>query len=206
MSWVGVLPWLLVGAMGYAQAQPADSKSELDISVQLRRLDAQRNDLARQIQEDENTCHDRFAVNDCLKAARIRNLEKNADLRRQQESLNDLQRQRDGQERMRQLEEKKSQHEQGLRDATARPDAPAEQGVTGKNADKRQHHQGIETGRGSNRMGNNEGVRPQPGASVESQQVHQRKLQDAERRRQERDKRIAEKAGSRRSAPLPAAP
>lgn len=202
---VVVLSWLLIGAMGHLQAQPV-LMSELDISAQQRQLDVQRKDLARQTQEDNNACHDRFAVNDCLKAARMRNQEKNAELRRRQESLNDLQRQRNGQERIFQLEEKKLSHEQGLRDAAARPDARAERGAQGKNGDTRQPQHGNESGRGSIKSGNGDVVRPQPAAAGESQQVYQRKLQDAERRRQERDKRVAEKAGAKRSAPLPAAP
>ena len=206
MRWFVVLPWLLVAAIGSVQAQPSVSKNEMDIAAQQRRLDAQRSDLARQTQEEESACNSRFAVNDCLKAVRLRSLERNADIRRQQASLNDIQRQRDGQEKIRQLEEKKLQHEQGLRDAAARSNESPGLETQGKNADQRQVQQGNERSQASNRIADRDAVRPQPAVSAESQQMYQRKLQEAERRRQERDKRIAEKAGGKRLAPLPAAP
>lgn len=206
MRWVAVLPWLLVGVLGHVLAQPVFSKNDTDIAAQQRQLDTQRGEIARQTLEEESDCHNRFAVNDCLKAARLRSLERSAEIRRQQAILNDFQRQRDGEERIRQLQDKKLQHQQGLRDAATRSTDSPERGVEGKTGEKRQPQQGVERERASNRTADSDTDRPQPAVSVDSQQVYQRKLQEAERRRQERDRRIAEKAGNKRSAPLPAAP
>ena len=200
-----VLAWLLVCALGQVHAQPAESGGGPDINVQQRRLDTLRHDIAQQAHEEDRACHERFAVNDCLKAARARNLEKTADIRRQQERLNDFQRRQRGAEKIRHQEDMTAQHEQGLRDAAARSDLRAESGHEGKNGDLRHPVRGTAGGNPPAGVAERAAVRLQPPTQVDRQE-YQRKLQDAEKRRQERDKRLRERANSKPPAPLPAAP
>jgi colicin import membrane protein len=184
---------LVVGALAQVHAQPAESGANPDITVQQQRLDTQRQQAAQQAHDDERACQERFAVNDCLKAARARNLEKTADIRRQQERLNDLQRKQRGEEKIRQHEEKSAQHEQVLRDAEHKTSRVTDAKGDAKNG----HASTVAIQRAA--------VHTQPTAPV-GRQEYQRKLQDAEKRRQERDKRLSKKASGKSPAPLPAAP
>jgi len=204
MKWI-VQAGLIACVVGQVHAQPAESGADSDTTVQQQRLDMLRLNAAQQAYEDERVCHERFAVNDCLKAARVRSLEKSADIRRQQERLNDLQRRQRGEEKIRQQAEKAAQHAQDLRDAAARSDLRAEPSHDGRSGDQRHAVRGTDGGGPPARAVDKTTAHSQPTESV-NRQAYQRKLQEAEERRRERDKRLTEKASAKPPAPLPAAP
>ena len=69
-------------------------------------ISAERSQVEAAFRLQEKGCYSKFAVNDCLKAARAQRRETLADLKRQETSLNDADRKRKGAERQRALEEK----------------------------------------------------------------------------------------------------
>ena len=88
----------LVPALALAQ--------EEDTAATRARITAERSRLDAAYRAQEKECYRKFAVNDCLKAARAQRREALADLNRQETSLNDAERKRKGAERQRELEEK----------------------------------------------------------------------------------------------------
>lgn len=195
---------ILVLVPAHAQADAAIIDSS--IAVQQQRLDALRQQTLQQGQEEERACEERFAVNDCLKAAQARNRRKMADIRRQQESLHDLQRKQRGDAQSRRQDEKKLEHAQKLRDATTNQDTatgtvPVREQGDAHDPQSRTAQSGkpLESSREKERTA-------VEGGTASNRQAYQRKLQDAELKRQERDKRLKEKAGSKPALPLPSAP
>jgi colicin import membrane protein len=79
----------------------ADGEQRARIAVERQRAEA----LFR---EQEKACYARFAVNDCLAAAKAHRRQVLADLRRQEVSLNDAQRKRRAAEHLRAVEERSS--------------------------------------------------------------------------------------------------
>lgn len=200
-----VLAWLAVCFFGPLHALATELGSESESSQQQRRIDMLRYDAAQQAHEEERVCQQRFAVNDCLKAARARNLEKTAEIRKQQERLNDLQRVRRGEEKIRAHEERTAQHELDVREAATRLGARVEPKLAAKNDDQQRSTSDAEVHSRSHGSAEGATTRSQQ-VAPSSRQDYQRKVQEAEKRRQERDKRIAEKVGGKRPAPLPAVP
>lgn len=125
-SWLRllVLPALWAGAVSWAQVADAPAGS---LQAERARIVAERSRTAARFAAEERACHQRFAVNDCLKANRVWQREVLDDLRRQEVLLNDGERQRKAAEQLRKLDNKQDAR---ARDAAARPEAPAERQPT----------------------------------------------------------------------------
>ncbi len=91
-------------------------------AAQLARIASERSVAESAFRAQEKACYGKFAVTDCLNAARAQRREKLADLRRQEMSLNDAQRKRKAAEHLRAIEERSSpekQHQDAQRRASA---------------------------------------------------------------------------------------
>jgi colicin import membrane protein len=88
-----------------AQTEPADDAERT-------RIAAEREQADTRFVAQEKSCYRKFAVNDCLKAARAQRRERLADLRRQQLSLNDAERRRRSADRVHGLERSAEQREE----------------------------------------------------------------------------------------------
>ena len=88
-----------------AQDEPAES-------AQRARIAAERGQAEAAFRAQEKACYAKFAVNDCLKAAKAHRRQVLADLRRQEISLNDAQRKRRAAEQLRAVEERSSPEKQ----------------------------------------------------------------------------------------------
>ncbi|MDE2416747.1 MAG: hypothetical protein KGN32_02985 [Burkholderiales bacterium] len=199
---------ILLGVLSLvpASAQPVGATVDSSIAVQQQRLDALRQQIIQQGREEERACQEKFAVNDCVKAARARDREKLTSIRRQQESLHDLQRKQRGEEQSRRQEEKKLEHTQKLRDAGANPGPEASAVPAPKQRDaQRLPLPVVESGKSLESSRQSKQAAVEQGATG-NRQAYERKLQDAELKRQERDKRLKEKAAGKPTVPLPSAP
>lgn len=87
------------------------------------RIRSERARIEAAFAEQEKACYSRFAVNDCIDDARARRRAGLADLRRQEVSLNDQERKRKADERLREVQER--QAEQARRQQAAPAPAPA---------------------------------------------------------------------------------
>ena len=79
-------------------AQPADGDAERA------RIASERARVEAEFEQAHRACYARFAVNDCISDARATRREQLADLRRQELALNDAERRRRGEERLRDIE------------------------------------------------------------------------------------------------------
>lgn len=110
-----LLAFLLLGFAAAASAQ--------DAGVERERITAERAKVEAAFGEQEKACYGKFSVNDCVDAARGKRRQALADLRRQEIHLNDAQRKRKADERLRELEQRKA--EQPQRPPPSAPEAQA---------------------------------------------------------------------------------
>ena len=94
----GVLPVL-------AQTEPA-------VAAERARIAAERSQADTRFAAQEKACYRKFAVNDCLQAARSQRREVLSDLRRQELSLNEAERKGRAAERVRSIDERNSAQQQ----------------------------------------------------------------------------------------------
>lgn len=104
-----------------AAAQDADGGT-----AAMERIKADRGRVEAIFRAEEKACYGKFAVNDCLNAARARRRQALADLRRQEVLLNDAERRRRAAERLREMEERTSAENQ-RKEAEQRAAAAARQ-------------------------------------------------------------------------------
>jgi colicin import membrane protein len=98
-----LLFWLAAASLAQAAlAQDVDAPA----AAERARIAAERSQVEASFRTQEKDCYGKFAVNDCLSAARARRREAISDLRRQEISLNDADRKRKGAERQRAIEER----------------------------------------------------------------------------------------------------
>jgi colicin import membrane protein len=99
-----VLLALFVICLGSA----ALAQEESGVAAQRARIAGERKDAEAAFAARQKQCYLKFAVNDCVRAAKSQRREKLADLRRQEISLNDAERKRKAAERSGALEERSS--------------------------------------------------------------------------------------------------
>ncbi len=105
MSWREIAIILIAGYAVLARAE-TQKEPESGVEMERARIDAARRAVEQRMAADEADCHRKFAVNDCLSAARSQRRGALADLRRQEVALNDGQRRMAAARRQQQLDEK----------------------------------------------------------------------------------------------------
>lgn len=198
-----ILVWACV-SLGNLCAQSTGPDEGVSQGAAQGRLDERREQSHRQARIDELGCHEQFAVSDCLKAARLRNLERLAQVRKDEAELHSIQRKQRAEEALRLQAEKKEEYERRRQEAAARsassnpsrsPRAELEVGPTAEQA-------GHTTGDDKQGPVKESSHRAKPADRAE----YQRKVLEAQKRRDDRDKRVRDKAGAKQPVPLPAAP
>ncbi len=102
-------PALLLAAL---LALPAAAQVPADEANERARITAERSRVEAEFEAGHKACYGRFAVNDCIDAAKSRRREALADLRRQEVSLNDAERRRRAAERLAEIEARKQEQAQ----------------------------------------------------------------------------------------------
>ncbi len=187
-----------------AQAQDQAKQPTAVSSEDYQRIDAERTRESANLDAQEAACYQRFAVNDCLKKVQSRRIALLADLRRQEARLHERERQILGTEALQRLEQKALERKQ------RQDDIQAEGGVDGAQ-DKLQEQLGKQAEHAAKAASGSAPVAtPLPTGPTAAQQAqarasYERKQADAERKRQELAKRLAEKA-AKPVKPLPVPP
>lgn len=99
---------------GWAQ-QPADDAAERE------RISAGRRQAEADFEEAHKACYRKFAVNDCIGEAKVRRREVLAQLRRQELALNEVERRRKSEERLRDLAEREAEQRERIATPAAAP-------------------------------------------------------------------------------------
>lgn len=185
-------------------------------AAQRARIAAERGQAEAAFRAEEKACYGKFAVNDCLSAAKAHRRQVLADLRRQEISLNDAQRKRKAAEHLRAIEERSSAEKQ-QQQAEQRARALAEQrDREAAAAQKAADHASGEAPRAARAADRQEqAARRQAEASAARSQRaeeaaqnlkrRQERLVEAQERKASQDKRLAERKKPA-AKPLPAAP
>jgi colicin import membrane protein len=97
-----------------------------DVAAARERISAARSQAEAEFKVQEKACYQRFAVNDCLQAARTQRRTGLAELRREEIALNDAERQRKAAERLKSQEERAAERAQS-QDASRPAEAAARQ-------------------------------------------------------------------------------
>lgn len=197
---------------------PLGSLSQEDegSAAQRARIAAERGQAEATYQAQEKECYRKFAVTDCLNAAKAERRQVLADLRRQEISLNDAERKRKAAEHLRSIEQRSSSEKQrqqanqgakGLGEYREREALAARKAADKASADAsrpaRAAAQQEEVARRQAEAGADRSRRAEEAA----QNVKRRKerLAQAEERRASRDKRLAERTKPP-ADPLPTTP
>lgn len=157
-------------------------------AAERQRIQAERARAESVFAAEEKICWGKFAVNDCIDAAKSRRREALADLRRQEISLNDADRKRKAAERLREIEERKAQQ-------PAPPVQPKQQPV----AEPRVQAPRPRDPEPAERKA---ATPPQPDTR-ENLRRHQARLEEAQEHKGKVERRAAERKKAPRPLPVP---
>jgi len=174
------------------------------LAAEQARIVAEREQADATYRQEEKACYGKFAVNDCLKAAKTKRREAHAALRRQEVSLNDADRQRKAATRLREVEERAATpappRPQAVPPLSGRVDESAakEASRQAQAASRQQRSQEHQAGKTAERE-------ERKNAAPVNQQRHEARLQQAAERRARLDKRLADRKKPA-AQPLPLEP
>lgn len=193
---------LLGSALGLG-AQEEDAFAAQKATIATERSDAEAAFLAQ-----EKVCYGKFAVNDCVNAARVKRREALADLRRREISLNDAERRRRAAERLRDIDRRNPSEAQpnpaGQGDRQTRASTKGVEGAARAASAPAQALQRAE--RAEREKSSKEAARAQKAGEAETHRhLQQVKLEEAQERRAKLEKRLAERKKPA-AQPLPVPP
>lgn len=203
-------PLALALCSAWAQADPAREQARVQAETRAKaereRIAAERGQVEAEFGRAQAQCYQKFAVNDCVAAARTKRYEALADLRRQEVSLNDEERKQRAADRLRELDERNSA-EQRQREQERRAKAQADQQAReARAADKAR--QAAETAAAAKERAA-QGPRQKPERELpdteENARRHEERVKEAQEHRANVEARAASKAG-RQVKPLPVPP
>jgi hypothetical protein len=93
---------------------------DIDEAAERARISAERSRVEAGFEQAQKACYAKFAVSDCIAAARSKRRDALADLRRQEVTLNDAERRRRAEERVRDLESRQAEREKQREEAAAK--------------------------------------------------------------------------------------
>lgn len=195
-----------------AMGQTAGSAAE---PTERERIGAERARAQARYASEEAACYRKFAVNDCLNAAKAERRGVLADLRRQEISLNDAERKRRGAQQMRRIEDKasleKQQQAASQRERARQEQQSREQRAVEKSGDRAQKQAGegdkrkSYEGKQQSRL-DEQAARAEKAASAAAERNrYNDKLKDAQERKARREQKRAE-PGKPPAKPLPTPP
>lgn len=206
MKHIAFLLTVLCGTATLAQPAPAAvDASPAAIARERSRIEAERRREDARFAAEEAACHQRFAVNDCLREVRVRRRAVFEDLRRQEIALNDAERRDRGAEQLRRTEDRMApraqQEEADRREAARREQRERDERAAAKRAEREQADAGR-TVRAPRQPASGSG--PDGAAQAENRRRFEAKQREAQERKAQRDKALADKAGKPPVQPLPA--
>jgi colicin import membrane protein len=193
----------------------ARAQDDAGVASQRARIANERSEAEAAFRTRQKECYRKFAVNDCLNAAKSQRRAKLGDLRRQEISLNDAERKRRAAERSGSLEERSSSEKQEA-EAQRRARAAAQENDrkqrAAEKATRRASDEALGAKPGEQRKGSEEATRRKAEAQARraseaaaNAQRYQQHLQDAQAHKEAVEKQSAEKKNPT-AKPLPVPP
>lgn len=186
--------WFALLALGVAfcaWGQEGASHGIASVGLERSRIDAQRRQALVAFVAEEHACQSRFAVSACVRDLGLRRNALLAELKRQEASLNDAERLKRGADQIKRAEEKSAERVRSEQDATETSSSAQLEKKAAQDA-KLRVHQKPKSGSGSQaRESKKEGVLSEA-AINENRLAYARKLDAANKRKLEREKRLSE--------------
>jgi colicin import membrane protein len=169
-------------------------------SLQQQKIDALKQQAGAYFDTLEQACMDRFAVNDCLKDVKRRRLARMAEIKREELVLHNAQRKQRGIEQNARIEQKAIDR-LALEEENAAASSPEKtEAKRLEQTEKQRAHAAQASGSQPQRPGAAASSGLTSAEENENRAAYLQKLQDAEKKRQERAKRLSEKGSA---TPLP---
>ena len=175
------------------QAQDQVSRGDIEILMQ------QKNEAFDQLERD---CYQKFAVNDCVKEVNAKRRLELADLKRQDALLSASERTQRATEQLQRLEQKKREAQERSEEAHAIDAAAEKQKKQLLHEKSEQHKQKLTQSTATQRTVKIKEAKS-PALIQKNQTDQQSKITEANRRRAERDKRLAERDLTIQGLPKP---
>ena len=175
------------------QAQDQVSRGDIEILMQ------QKNEAFDQLERD---CYQKFAVNDCVKDVNAKRRLELADLKRQDALLSATERTQRATEQLQRLEQKKREAQERSEEAHAIDAAAEKQKKQLLHEKSEQHKQKLTQSTAAQRTVKIKEAKS-PALIQKNQTDQQSKITEANRRRAERDKRLAERDLTIQGLPKP---
>lgn len=195
---------LALTTMAFPLPAPAQAPEQKQLAAEQARIVAEREQAETAFRQQEKACYGKFAVNDCLQAARKKRREVDAALRRQEISLNDATRQRKAAERLRDIEERAATPAQP-RPQAVQPHSSRAAESAAKESSRQEQAAGRQQRSQQKQAKKAAGIEEKNSAVTLSQQRHEERLQQAAERRAKLDKRLADRKKPP-AQPLPVEP
>ncbi|MGH6626134.1 MAG: hypothetical protein ACRECD_06290 [Burkholderiaceae bacterium] len=211
LSWAVCLMAVCAAATG----QTAGSAADTTLNPERERISAERARAQARYASEEAACYKKFAVNDCLNAAKAARGEVLADLRRQEILLNNAERKQRGAQQLQRIEDKTSlekrqqaasQRERAQEEHQGRQQRAAEKSSdrAQKPADESAKRKAYE-GKQQSRLDKDAARASKASSATAERSRYNEKLEDAQERKARRDKDRAE-ARKPPAKPLPTPP
>jgi colicin import membrane protein len=206
---------LLLALALFGVSLAARAQDDPGTAAERARLQSDRAAAEAAFKAEEKACYRKFAVTDCVNAAKARRRTTLADLRRQEISLNDAERKRKAAQRLHDSEERAAaqrQRDEGQRAKAAASQKQRETGA-GDKAASRAAADAARPGKAAQRQEQIEKRQAEQNAArsrkaaeeVHNRERYEHKLAEAEERRAKREKKDAERKKPL-AAPLPTPP
>lgn len=199
-TWLWCMPMVLCGTQLLAQTTSSEPLAPVD-PAQYQRIEATRKRETAAFNAQEAECYKHFAVSGCVKDVEVARRAMLARLRREEALLHEREAAIKGAEQKRAIEQKALDKQQQDKDAAANKADAANRVQAQK--DKQAAHAAQSSSPAPAKADGPSG--PSPAEQASNRASYERKLQDAEKKRQEIAKRLAEKQG-KSAKPLPVPP
>lgn len=166
----------------------AHAQDDASVAAERARLKAAREEVEAGYVAEEKACYGKFAVNDCLSAARAKRREALGDLRRQEIALNDAERKRKAAERQRSIDERNAQQRE--REGAGSPSASQSQQDRAMQANERAASRAAQAASAPQRAAQREKQVREKEAQLKASA--QQREQDAAKAAKEHDKRVVD--------------
>ncbi|MBI5277885.1 MAG: hypothetical protein HY854_15655 [Burkholderiales bacterium] len=173
----------------------------IDAAAERSRIAAERRQVDARFEEEEKACRARFAVNDCTAEARARQRQALGELRRQEVTLNEMERKRKAAQKVRELDERQAPPRQ--QDAQVQQ-RERESRAADKSA-KRQQEEAVRSAKPAKPPASQVQAKApavSPAQAAANRRNHEQRMKEAEEHRAKAAKRAAERK-KKPAAPLP---
>jgi colicin import membrane protein len=195
---------LALAMMAFPLPALAQAPEDKQLAAEQARISAEREQAEATFRQEEKACYGKFAVNDCLQAARKKRREVDAALRRQEVSLNDASRRRKAAERLRDIEERAATPPQP-RPQVVQPHSSRAAESAAKEVSRQEQAAGRQQRSREKQARKAAGIEEKNSAVTLNQQRREARLQQAAERRAKMEKRLADRKKPP-AQPLPVEP